>query len=185
MIAYQPRDYLITRVRHRTAQAAGPLARGATLPYTCEAWLIPRARPYRSPPPPKREQPDVIEARLVSNSPYASLDAQGRYKVRTLFEPGLYPFGKPPEPLLTGLRRLTPYAGPRDPFGQPTGWHAPGLDDAPVLLTCLNDDPDQLCVLGGTYHPNQVSPITSANPTEHLYRSASGNTLLMDASRAQ
>jgi len=71
-------DYLITRVRHRTAQAAGPLARGATLPYTCEAWLTPRARPYRSPLPPKREQPDIIEARLVSNSPYASLDAAGR-----------------------------------------------------------------------------------------------------------
>jgi uncharacterized protein involved in type VI secretion and phage assembly len=116
-------DYLITRVRHRTAQVAGPLARGANLPYTCEAWLTPRARPYRSPMPPKREQPDIIEARLVSNSPYASLDEAGRYKVRTLFEPGLYPFGRgqrhEPEPLLDGLRRLTPTPDPATPSASP------------------------------------------------------------------
>jgi uncharacterized protein involved in type VI secretion and phage assembly len=180
-------DYLITRVRHRTAQAAGLSVRGATLPYTCEAWLTPRVRPYRSPMPPKRPQPDIIEARLVSNSPYASLDAAGRYKVRALFEPGQHAFGRKTEgeQTLRQLRRLTPHAGPKDPFGQPTGFHPPGLDDAPVLLSCLNDDPDRLCVLGGTYDPSHRSPVTCDNLTENLYRSVNHNTLLMDDRKAQ
>ncbi len=79
----------------------------------------------------------------------------------------------------------TPHAGPRDPYGQPTGWHAPSLDDAPVLLACLDDDPDRLFVLGGYYDPNHPPPVTGDNLTENLYRSASGNTLLMDDRKAR
>ncbi len=176
-------DYLVTAVRHRTAQAAGPLARGATLPYACEAWLIPRARPYRGAFPPKRQQPDFIDARLVSHSPNASLDEQGRYRVRTLFEPGIYPYGRKHwnvAPELESLRRLTPHAGPRQPQGKPTGFHAPGLDDEPVLLGCLNDDPDRLLILGSLYDTVRPSPVTWENPSQNRYRSASGNALLMD-----
>jgi hypothetical protein len=30
---------------------------------------------------------------------------------------------------------------------------SPGLDGEQVLLACLNDKPDRLCVLGGYYNP--------------------------------
>ncbi|MEJ2407470.1 MAG: phage late control D family protein, partial [Candidatus Thiodiazotropha sp.] len=84
-----PGDYLILAVKHHSAQAAGLNVAGPTVAYTCEATLIPRARPYVSAFPPKRELPPLIGARIEANSSYAQLDELGRYRLRQLFEPGV------------------------------------------------------------------------------------------------
>jgi hypothetical protein len=52
-------------------------------------------------------------------------------------------------------------------------------------LSCLNDDPDRLCVLGGYYDPSHRSPVTCDNLTENLYRTVNHNTLLMDDRKAR
>ncbi len=176
-----PGDYLITAVTHRSAQAAGLNVAGPTVAYTCEAILIPRVRPYVSAFPPKRVLPALIGARIESNSAYAQLDELGRYRLRQLFEPGINPHARASVP----IRKQSPHGGPRSPRGKPVGWHAPLQDGVEVLLSCLNNDPEQLTIAGGLYNPGFKSPVLAENLTQNIYRSVSGNALIMDDKKSQ
>jgi len=173
-------DYLITAVKHQSSQAAGLDVAGKTVPYTCEATLIPRTRTFRTPFPPKRRLPQLIGAYIESDNPYATLDEQARYRARTLFEPGVLPHAHASIP----LRKANPYGGRPNLQGQPVGWHAPLQDRQEVLLSCLNNDPEQLMVAGGYYDPSRGAPVISDNLTQNIYRSVSGNALIMEDQRA-
>ncbi|MEJ2396500.1 MAG: hypothetical protein P8Z77_17535, partial [Candidatus Thiodiazotropha sp.] len=176
-----PGDYLILAVKHHSAQAAGLNVAGPTVAYTCEATLIPRARPYVSAFPPKRELPPLIGARIEANSSYAQLDELGRYRLRQLFEPGVNPHTQASIP----IRKQSPHGGPRSPQGKAVGWHAPLQDGVEVLLSCLNHDPEQLTIAGGLYNPGAKSPVLAENLTQNIYRSVSGNALIMDDKQAR
>ncbi len=176
-----PGDYLIIAVKHRNAQAAGLNVAGPTVAYTCEATLIPRARPYVSAFPPKRVLPALIGARIESNSTYAELDELGRYRLRQLFEPGVNPHARASVP----IRKQSPHGGPRSDRGKPVGWHAPLQDGVEVLLSCLNNDPEQLTIAGGLYNPGNRSPVLAENLTQNIYRSVSGNALIMDDKKSK
>jgi len=56
----------------------------------------------------------------------------------------------------------------------------PLRDGAEVLLSCLNGDPDRPMIVGCLPNPEAPSPVTAANRSHNLYRSAADNALSMD-----
>jgi type VI secretion system secreted protein VgrG len=169
----RPGDYLIMGVKHHSAQAAGH--------YTCEALLAPRIRPFVTAFPPKHKLPPLIGARIESNNSYATLDEFGRYRLRALFETGLSADAS----ASLSLNKQPSQDGPRSPYGKPVYPHAPLQEPQEVLLSCLNNDPEQLMIAIGLYNPNTPSPILDDNLTRNIYRSLSYSTLIMGDTKAR
>ncbi|WP_305045826.1 type VI secretion system Vgr family protein [Geoalkalibacter sp.] len=178
--AFSPRysgEYLIKALNLRLSQRAGLQAAGADLAFSCEVILIPRDTPYR---PPRRERPEIpftFSARIESSNLSASLDEQGRTQARSDFDQSGAAHGEASIP----LRRLSPHAGP--PGDLPCGLHTPLHDGAEVLMSCLNGDPDRPVLIGALPNPATPSPVTSANRSHNILRTAAGNQLLMDDTR--
>ena len=167
-------DWLIIAIDHE-ARRAGAGEEPALL-YRHTAVAVPRSRGWRPVVPAPRELPLLISARIEADGPYARLDEAGRYRIRALFDAAGRPHGEASPP----LPRLAPHGGPVGPSGRACGFHAPLCDGAEVLISPLAHDPDRFMVVGGLYDGDHVSPVTSANRSQHVYRSASGHTLLMD-----
>ncbi len=174
-------NYLVTAIEHHASQKAGPGVAGEDISYHNTVNLIRKETPYRTPDPETRpELPDYFTARIESNGPYARLDDQGRYRLRMLFDLNLSSdHGEAGPP----LRRLAPYAGP--PGEKRTGWHTPLTDGAEVLLSCLNNDPDQPMVVGTLPNPATSSPVTSKNYFQNILRTAGDNELCLDDRKQQ
>jgi type VI secretion system secreted protein VgrG len=83
------------------------------------------------------------------------------------------------------IRKQSPHGGPRSERGKPVGWHAPLQDGVEVMLSCLNNDPEQLTIAGGLYNPGNKSPVLAENLTQNIYRTVSGNALIMDDKKAK
>lgn len=172
-------DYLVSSVRLNLSQRAGQQGAGADLALNCEATLVPRATPFRPPQPPGPKIPFTFSARIESTGLLAELDEQGRTQARAHFDQSSSPQAQASIP----LRRLSPYAGA--PGTQPSGLHLPLHEGAEVLLSCLNNDPDRPVLIGALPNPATPSPVTSANRSQNLLRTAADNQLLMDDTREQ
>ncbi len=168
-------DYLITAVEHTARQYAGYGLDGeADCPYTNTAVLIQRKTPWRPEIRPTDELPLIFSARIESRDSIPELDGAGRYRYRQYPNSNQAPHAEASAP----TRRLQPYASPSD--GMPFGWHLPLHDDNEVLISCLNNDPDQPMLVGTLSNPAHGSVVTAENAHQNLLYTFSGNKLAMD-----
>jgi len=172
-------DHLVSALRLRMSQRAGEQAAGGDLALQCVATLVPRETQWRPPQPPRPEIPFTFSARIESTSLGVQLDEQGRTQARTHFDCSARAHGE----ASIALRRLSPHGGP--PADLPYGLHAPLHEGAEVLMSCLNGDPDLPILVGAVPNPATASPVSSANRSRNIWRSAADNQLLMDDAREQ
>ncbi|VAW98204.1 hypothetical protein MNBD_GAMMA21-1367 [hydrothermal vent metagenome] len=116
----------------------------------------------------------TMTARIESDGPYARLDEQGKYQLRTLFDLSSSQHTQATTP----MRRISPYGGL--PNESNVGFHTPLHDGDEVLISCLNGDPDRPMIVGTVPNPERVSPVTSANPSVNRLRTLSDNELTFD-----
>ena len=103
---------------------------------------------------------------------YAEVDDQGRYKVRLPFDTdNSHGDGK----ASSFIRMMQPYSGNN------YGVHFPLHKGAEVLLSFVNGDPDRPVISGTVPNPENVSPVTSGNQTESVFRDSYGNELVFDS----
>jgi len=172
-------DYLVLSVIHKGDQSNAfafggghsVVATGKT--YSNEAILIKKDTPYR--PPVDRKRIPLVLGTLTAKiettgGEYAYLDDQGRYRLKNLFDVGDTPEGAASHP----VRMMQPSAGSN------YGMHFPLHAGTEVLVACMNGDPDRPVILGSVTNPATMSPVTSANASQHTVRTFAGNELTMD-----
>ncbi len=103
---------------------------------------------------------------------YAEIDDEGRYKVKLPFDQSDSTDGKASR----WVRMAQPYAG--DGFGM----HFPQHKGTEVLLTFIDGDPDRPIISGTVPNPETGSPVTGANQTQSMIRTAGGNQIRIEDS---
>lgn len=163
-------DLVITAVEHHGTQ--GFRAKDGPN-YECRFEAI-RAdetfRPRRATPKPRINGllTGVVEA--SSDSDYADVDDQGRYRVRFLFDtagPGERQASRP-------VRMMQPHAGPG------YGMHFPLRGGIEVLIAFVGGDPDRPIIAGTLPNPHTPSPVTSGNRERNIIRTGAGNEINID-----
>lgn len=167
-------EYLILEVEHRGSHAEALQVGGSsgTPNYRNDFTCIPASAPYRPPRiTPAPRLPGILTAKIESTGgPYAHLDDQGRYRVRLPFD--LSDAGK--AAASKAVRMTAPYGGPG------YGFHAPCHADVEMVLACIDGNIDRPLALGVAPNPSQMTPSTSRNKAQAVFRSASGNEMRMD-----
>jgi type VI secretion system secreted protein VgrG len=171
-------DYLVLSVIHKGDQSqafafGGGQAAAAGKTYSNVAILIKKETPYR--PPVDRKRIPLVLGTLTAKiettgGEYAYLDDQGRYRLKNLFDVGDTPEGAASHP----VRMMQPSAGAN------YGMHFPLHAGTEVIVACMNGDPDRPVILGSVANPASMSPVTSANASQHTVRTFGGNELTMD-----
>ncbi|NUO53683.1 MAG: type VI secretion system tip protein VgrG [Polyangiaceae bacterium] len=136
--------------------------------YRTDAVLIPADTQFRAPhltPWPKLHgvEPAVIDG--PASSPYAQIDAHGRYKVRLLFDEGDLVDGS----RSTWVRMLEPHGG------APDGFHFPLRKGTEVQIVFLNGDPDRPVILGVSPNVEKPAVVTSGNSTKNILKTGGDN----------
>lgn len=144
--------------------------------FVWEAELLHLSQAYRPALPAKVSPSLVFPARVESSGPYSELDGQCRRVARLHFDGA----GKPHAESSPPLRQLQPYGSLPGLDGLSTGWDWPLRDGAEVLLTCLNNDPDQPVILGYAPAANQPGPVINQNASENRLLTPAGNQLSLD-----
>ncbi len=144
--------------------------------FVWEAELLPLSQPYRPAIPAPPALPLVFPARVEASGPYSELDGRASRKARIGFDDGGQPLTESSPP----LRQLQPHGSLPGKDGQPTGWDWPLRNGAEVLLTCLNNDPDQPVILGYAPAANQPGPVSSENGSENRLITPAGHQLKLD-----
>jgi type VI secretion system secreted protein VgrG len=98
------------------------------------------------------------------------LDDLGRYRVRFGFDKSDAPKGKASPP----VRLAQPLSG------EEFGIHWPLHAGTQVLIGFENGDSDRPVILGVVPHANNPSPVTAQNARQHILRTQSGHSLLLD-----
>ncbi|MCC6523843.1 MAG: type VI secretion system tip protein VgrG [Polyangiaceae bacterium] len=168
--------YLITRIEHRVGYPvhADRLELGTTPQrYLARFEALPMKVPYR----PERITPwpriaGVMHAHIDAdtNGDYASIDGEGRYKVRMPYDVNLNKGGKASR----WIRMAQPYAGAG--YGQ----HHPLHKGTEVLVAHVDGDPDRPIILSAVPNPHTLSPSTSSNATQSVTQTASGIRVEME-----
>ena len=168
-------DYLITAMTHRLKQYAGlGLGGEKDCPYTNTVTLVPRETPYRVAETRLPTVPLTITARIESKDQTAQLDSAGRTRYHQHNDSAQKPFGQ--NSVFT--RRLQPYGGTGN--GHQPGFHMPLQDGAEILVSCLNNDPDRLVIVGSLPNPENHSPVTASNAAQNRLRTMNDQELLFD-----
>jgi len=167
-------DYFISEVIHEASQFAGHNEGDQDIAYRNKATCIKRETPFRRATVRHPELPMTMTARIESDGPYARLDEQGKYQLRTLFDLSTSAHTQATIP----MRRVSPYGGL--PNESNVGFHTPLHDGDEVLISCLNGDPDRPMIVGTLPNPERVSPVTSANVSVNRLRTMSDNELTFD-----
>ena len=166
-------ELLLTEVHHRAATSALGAGKENVRDYENSFHAIPYKTPFR----PARITPKprihgvitgVIDA--AAKGPYAELDADGRYRVRFLFDGGDAADGQ--------ASRLCRMAQPHGGGGY--GMHFPLRSGVEVILTFMEGDPDRPIILGVVPNPQTPSPVTGGNGTRNIIRTGGGNEINID-----
>ncbi|WCN11678.1 hypothetical protein GV054_00905 [Marinomonas mediterranea] len=171
-------DIRLQRVQHK----ASSLSDGSGLEYSNFAVAIPRETPIRPKQIELQNLPQFFAARIESPYEHAHLTKQGYYRFRPDFEAPAErsPYGHTQASPVT--ERILPYSGPRTDKGKAVGWHFPMLNQSTLFVTCLNNDPYRMAIVGFVPSWEQEGPVTANNRTQHRIVTSSQNELLMDDS---
>jgi len=141
--------------------------------YRVEVESIRAATQYRHPrvtPMPRAEGVEVGFVDGPADSPYAQIDAHGRYKVRLHLDER----SNPAAGASTWVRMLQPHAG------APEGWHFPLRKGTEVLISFLGGDPDRPVITAAVPNADYPSVVTSANHTHNVLHTGSDNRVEME-----
>ena len=109
----------------------------------------------------------------ATDSPYAQIDGEGRYKVQIAFDQSWDQSGFDG----TGsawVRMMQPHGG------EVEGFHFPLRRGTEVVLSFMGGDPDQPVIAGVVPNALRVSPVTSANHTHNVIQTGSNNRVEME-----
>jgi type VI secretion system secreted protein VgrG len=106
----------------------------------------------------------------AATSPYAQIDAHGRYKVKLYFDEGDLVDGK----ASTWVRMIQPHGG------NPEGHHFPLRKGTEVLLVFLGGDPDRPVIAGAAHNSNKPAVVTESNHTLNVIHTGSDNRIEME-----
>lgn len=163
-------ELLVTEVEHRMTQAT--LAVGGAVDevrYENTFHAVPAERTFR--PPRRTPVPrvaglltGVVEGPEGTSGDFASIDAEGRYTIRFVYDtaaPGERAASRP-------VRMAQAHAG--------TGYgtHFPLKPGTEVVLAFVNGDPDRPIVVGAVPNPVTPTPVRDANLTSNMIKTASG-----------
>ncbi|MDR2123651.1 MAG: type VI secretion system Vgr family protein [Desulfovibrio sp.] len=108
---------------------------------------------------------------------YASVDGQGRYKVKFPFPEAVYDAGNNE---VTGDDGYSaPVRMMQANAGAASGIHFPLRKDAEVLVGFTDGDPDRPFIIGAAPNPGNPSVITDANNKENIIRTGAQHELVM------
>ncbi len=171
--------YLCVALRHRAnllAAGDGSPALRALLGaegYVVEVEAIRASVQYRPPrvtPTPRAEGLEVGHVDGPADSPYAQIDAHGRYKLRLHLDERGHAGGE----ASTWARMLQPHAG------SPEGWHFPLRKGTEVLVAFLDGDPDRPVITGAVPDADHPSVVTAANHTRNVIHTGGDNRVEME-----
>jgi type VI secretion system secreted protein VgrG len=177
--------YLVTALEHVANQAAHAMGVQDLLGYEsdevyrCKLVAIPASvqfRPERSTPTPRVDGTVSAVVDGPTDSPYAQIDKQGRYKVRVKFDEGEVADGKGS----MYVRMMQPHGGSAE------GFHFPLRKGTEVMLLFLGGDPDQPIIAGVVPNAHNPSLVTADNHTKNVLQTGGGNRLeIQDAAGGQ
>jgi type VI secretion system secreted protein VgrG len=129
-------------------------------------------RPPRITPIPKVS--GIMSAKIESSSgdEYASMDDQGRYKAKMLFDLSENNDAESSAP----IRMSQPYSGAG------YGMHFPNHAGTELLWACVDGNVDRPIGLGTAPNPSNTSPSTSGNRSQGVIRTAGNNEIALDDS---
>lgn len=162
-------DLLVVEVEHHmNTQAASPGTAGLHQRYVNSFRATPAQQTYRPPRITKKPQisgvmTGIVDAGPGGSSDYASIDDQGRYLVRLLFDTSASG-GAVSRP----VRMLQNHAGAN------YGTHFPLKPSVEVLVAFVNGDPDRPVIVGAVPNPLTPSPVDGANRTTHRIKTKEG-----------
>ncbi|MEE9429801.1 MAG: type VI secretion system tip protein TssI/VgrG [Melioribacteraceae bacterium] len=127
-------------------------------------------RPQRTTPIPKVS--GIMSAKVESSSgdEYASMDDQGRYRAKMLFDLSDNTDGEASPP----IRMSQPYSGAG------YGMHFPNHAGTELLWACVDGNVDRPIGLGTAPNPSNTSPSTSGNKSQGIIRTAGNNEISLD-----
>ncbi|GEM_PF-1311051 len=175
------RTYLLTEVHHYGGQT-DPRLTGETMDgespeveahYENEFVAIPSGVEFRPKRITRRPQIGGTLTALVDSAgdgKVSELDESGRNRLRILFDRSGRGEGK----ASPAIRRVQPYAGAAE------GLHCPLRPGTEVQVGFVNGDPDRPIITGAVPNPETPSPVTGANATQSILKSARDNALLLD-----
>lgn len=167
--------YLLTEIRHVGSQRAGmglPEQTEEEVDYRNEFKCAPASVQYRPPRvTPVPQVPGVMTAEVDGSGDYAYLDGQGRYRAEMHFDQR----DKSPGTATHPLRMKQPYSGKGE-----AGFHKPSHPGTEMVWACENGDPDRPMALGTAPNPNNESPVTNANNSQHIFQTTSDNKLIVE-----
>lgn len=138
--------------------------------YQASVTAIPESAPFR----PKRVTPWPVVPGLVdatidgpAGSPYAQIDAEGRYKVRFKLDEGDPVDGS----TSTWVRMVQPHGGGVE------GWHFPLRKGTEVHVAFAYGDPDRPIIVGCAPNPEKPSVVTQANHTQNVIMTGGSNRI--------
>ncbi len=174
------RKYLITALTHEGNQAAAlpevKAALGLELDkeYRCEVTAVPAEAPYRTPsertPWPRIASYELATVCGDAESPYAQIDAEGRYKVRMMFDESDLGGGK----ASAWVRQQQPYGGSNE------GFHFPLLKGTEVTVMFLGGDPDRPVIAGVVPNAQKPSPVVRQNHTQNIIQTVNKNLIKLE-----
>jgi len=120
--------------------------------------------------------PDFMTARIEgTGSEYSTLDDQGRYKVRM-------PFDLSDNASYQGskyIRMLQAYSGPQ------YGMHFPTHENAEIIISHINGDPNRPIGIRVVPDNSTVSPVNNSNSRQSMIKTAGNNQIIMDDSKGK
>ena len=171
--------YLATAVRHRgtnlsaSSEALRRFGIDTTTVYAVEVTAIERDRQFRAPvitPVPRIWGVESATVDGPMDSPYAQIDAHGRYKVRVRFDE----LNHVDDKNSVWVRMMQPHGG------NPEGFHFPLRKGTEVMLVFLGGDPDVPLIASTAPNADNPSVITSHNHTHNVIHTGSDNRLEID-----
>lgn len=167
-------EYLIIRTEHEASQEIELESGGSQLStYRNSFEALPAEIVYRPPRiTPKPRVSGTINAHVdaSSESEYAELDDQGRYKVVIPYDRS----GRSGGQASRFMRMAQPYAG------NGMGMHFPLHVGTEVLLGHVNGDPDRPIILGAVPNPTTASPVAGSNQTQCAIATGGGSGLVFE-----
>lgn len=172
-------DWLAVEVEHMgsvagmTPETATMTGLSANTVYQMGIKAVPAAIQYRAPQSTAWPRIYGFENGTVcgeADSPYAQLDADGRYLVRLEFDASDLPDGK----ASTRIRMLQPHGGEKE------GFHFPLRKGTEVMIAFLGGDPDRPFIAGVVPNATKPSVVGERNHTQNVIRTGSNNQIVME-----
>ncbi len=141
--------------------------------YRMKLFAVPASEQYRAPQSTPWPRIYGFENGVVSgpaDSPYAQIDADGRYLVRFEFDTSDLPDAQ----VSTRVRMLQPHGGENE------GFHFPLRKGTEVMVGFLGGDPDRPFIAGVVPNAHKPSVVKERNRTQNVIRTGSSNQIVME-----